>query len=137
MPAQPKILLYAPRQRAVRPWFYVMANLEQQLLLIDAIDASPEPMATMKVWLAATARIEPGTNRVAATVGRIASDAKVSVPQASRALARLHRIGALQRLGRGSYRVNPHVAFRGSLEEREAALCNVVPLKPGSGPCGA
>jgi predicted transcriptional regulator of viral defense system len=87
-------------------------------------------MATMKVWLAVTANIELGTNRVAATVTKIAEDGRVSVAQASRALKRLHEIGALQRLGRGRYRVNPHLAFRGALEDREAAASNVVPLKP-------
>jgi predicted transcriptional regulator of viral defense system len=71
------------------------------------IDASPEPMAT-----------------------KTAQDGRVSVAQASRALKRLHEIGARQRLGRGRYRVNPHLAFRGALEDREAAATHVVPLKP-------
>jgi hypothetical protein len=129
MPPHSNIVRYAPAPRPSKPWFYVMTCLEQQLLLIDAIDKSPEPMATMKVWLAVTANLEIGTNMVAATVTQIAGHAKVTVSQASRALAQLHQIGALERIGRGRYKVNAHIAYRGPLAEREAAASNVVPLR--------
>ena len=52
----------------------------------------------------------------------LASDANLSPGEASRALNRLAEIGALLRLGRGRYAINPHVGWAGNLAKRQEAI---------------
>ena len=52
----------------------------------------------------------------------LAADTSLSPAEASRALNRLVEIGALLRVSRGRYAINPYVGWAGSLAKREEAV---------------
>jgi hypothetical protein len=107
--------------RPSETWGFVMLNPEQQRLVLKAINNGPRPHATLKVWFAAISYIRYDTGEIMATRNRLADDAGLNPEHASRALARLYEIGALIRLSKGRYAINPHVGWTGSLVKRQEA----------------
>src|SRR3954451_15148153 len=80
---------------------------------------------TMRVWLAVISHIRYDTGEIMASRGRLAEDAETTPDEASRALSRLLEIGALLKLRRGRYAINPHVGWTGDLVKRQEAAKNV------------
>jgi hypothetical protein len=110
-------------------WSFVMLSPDQQRLVLKAIDKGPRPLVTLKVWNAAISHIRYDTGEIMAGRERLAQDADVDVTEASRALNRLTEIGALLRLRRGRYAINPHVGWTGSLVKRQEAAKAAAPVQ--------
>jgi hypothetical protein len=110
-------------------WSYVMMNPEQQRLVLKAIKSSDRPLQTMGIWLAAISHVRYDTGEIMAGRVRLAEDAGLSPEHASRALSALTEIGALVRVSRGRYAINPYVGWSGSLVKREAATKGATPLR--------
>lgn len=110
-------------------WPFVMMNPDQIRFVLKAIGSGPRPLHTLKVWNAAISHVHYDTGEIMAGRARLAEDADVAPEHASRALGRLTEIGALLRLGRGRYAINPHVGWTGSLIKREAAAKGATPLR--------
>jgi hypothetical protein len=118
---------YAPPES----WPFVMLNPDQIRFVVKAIDSGPRPHYTLKIWNVAISYIRyGGTREVMAGPARLAEDAGMSPAEASRALARLAEIGALVRLRRGRYAINPYVGWSGPLHEREVSARDATPLQP-------
>jgi hypothetical protein len=115
---------FAPPER----WSYVMMNPDQQRLVLKAIKNSDRPLQTMGVWLAAISHVRYDTGEIMAGRVRLAEDAGLSPAHASHALSTLTEIGALIRVARGRYAINPYVGWAGSLHKREAAAKDATPL---------
>lgn len=112
-------------------WGYVVLNPEQQRLVLKAIQACPKPLATMAVWQAVISYIAYDRNgEIMADRATIAAAADVSPQNTSTALSRLVEIGALLKLARGHYAINPHVGWCGPAHKREMAAKTCEPLKP-------
>jgi hypothetical protein len=106
-----------------------MLNPDQQRIVLDAIVSGPRPLVTLKVWNAAISHIRYDTGEIMASRQRLARDAKISAPEASRALSRLAEIGALLKLRRGRYAINPNAGWSGSLAQRQEAAKDVPPVR--------
>lgn len=102
-------------------WLFVKINPENLRLVVKAIDNGPRPHYTLKVWTVAISHVLRDTGEIMAGTARLAEDAGISPAEVSRALARLTEIGALQKLRRGRYALNPNVGWSGSTYGREAA----------------
>jgi hypothetical protein len=102
-------------------WGFVMLNPEQQRLVVQAITAGQRPFETLRIWNLAISHIRYDTGEIMAGRKRLAQDAGISLENASRALSSLVEIGALLRLHRGRYAINPHVGWTGSLLKRQEA----------------
>jgi len=111
-------------------WSFVMLNPDQQRLVLKAIDNGPRPLTTLKVWNAAISHIRYDTGEIMAGRERLAEDAGIVPEEASRAMTRLAEIGALLKLRRGRYAINPHVGWTGGLVERQAAAKDAPVLRP-------
>jgi DNA-binding IclR family transcriptional regulator len=59
----------------------------------------------------------------------LAEDADIVPEEASRALTQLVEIGALLKLRRGRYAINPHVGWSGSLVKRQESAKDVTELR--------
>jgi hypothetical protein len=114
-------------------WGFVMLSPDQQRLVLKAINRSEKPSLTLRVWNAAISHIRYGDGdnkrEIMASCRRLAEDADTNTNETYRALARLVEIGALLKLRRGRYAINPHVGWSGSLVSREAAAKGVSPLR--------
>ena len=110
-------------------WKYAMMNPDQLRQVLKAINASPKPLSTLRVWTAVLSRIRYDTGEVMAGGRLLADDAGTTPQEVSRALNRLVEIGALLRLRRGRYAVNPHVAWVGSLDRREVVAMTTSPVQ--------
>jgi len=110
-------------------WSFVMLNPDQQRLVLKAINGGDKPALTMRVWLAVISHIRYDTGEIMASRGRLAEDAETTPDEASRALSRLLEIGALVRLRRGRYAINPHVGWTGDLVKRQEAAKHVPPVR--------
>jgi hypothetical protein len=110
-------------------WSFVMLNPDQQRLVLKAINNGPRPLTTLKVWNAAISHVRYDTGEIMAGRRRLAEDADIVPEEASRALNRLFEIGALTRLRRGRYAINPHVGWAGSSLKRQEAARTVPPIR--------
>lgn len=110
-------------------WGFVMLNPEQQRLVLKAINAGAKPATTSRVWLACISRLNYGTGEVMASGQQLAEDADTTPQEVSRSLTRLAEIGALVRLKKGRYAINPHVGWSGSLAKRAEAAKAVEPVQ--------
>jgi hypothetical protein len=115
---------YAPE-----PWAYVMLNREQGRAIQAMINQGPRPGVTLGVWMAALSYSAYGTGEIEATRQQLAEVAGTTSGEVSRALSRLEEIGALLRIGRGRYALNPAAAWSGSLAERERAQAETPRLR--------
>jgi hypothetical protein len=111
-------------------WSFVMLNPDQQRLVLKAIDNGPRPLTTLKVWNAAISHIRYDTGEIMAGRERLAEDAGIVPEEASRAMTRLAEIGALLKLRRGRYAINPHVGWTGSQTARQVAAQITPVLRP-------
>lgn len=112
-------------------WGYVMLNPDQQRAVLKAIDATPKPLTTLKVWQAAISFIAYDRDgEIMAGRTQIAEAANVSPDHTTRALSQLVDIGVLLRVGRGRFKVNPHVAWAGPLHKRDIAAKEQRPVQP-------
>jgi hypothetical protein len=111
-------------------WRFVMLNPDQQRLVLKAINAGDKPALTMRVWLAAISHIRYDTGEIMAGRERLAEDAETAPDEVSRALSRLLEIGALLKIRRGRYEINPHVGWAGSQTTRQAAARITPALRP-------
>jgi hypothetical protein len=110
-------------------WVFVMLNPDQQRLVIKAINNGPRPLTTLKVWSVAVSHIRYDTGEIMAGRERLAEDAETTPEEASRALSMLVEIGALLKLRRGRYAINPHVGWTGSLVKRQESAKDVTELR--------
>jgi hypothetical protein len=110
-------------------WMFVMLNPDQQRLVIKAINNGPRPLTTLKVWSVAVSHIRYDTGEIMAGRERLAEDADIVPEEASRALTQLVEIGALLKLRRGRYAINPHVGWSGSLVKRQESAKDVTELR--------
>src|SRR3954452_18580528 len=110
-------------------WVFVMLNPDQQRLVLKAINNGPRPLTTLKVWSAAISHIRYDTGEIMAGRERLAEDAETTPEHASHALTQLVEIGALLKLRRGRYAINPHVGWTGDLVKRQEAAKNVPPVR--------
>src|SRR4051812_13923091 len=76
---------------------------------------------TLRIWNAAISHIRYDTGEIMAGRNRLSEDADTTPQETSRALSRLTEIGALLKLRRGRYAINPHVGWTGSLVKRQEA----------------
>jgi hypothetical protein len=127
-----RVALTAKRQRAYergRTWVYVMVSRERGREILRTIVSGPRPGVTLSVWEAVRLRAQWNTGLIEATVPQLAEDAGTVPNEAYRALSRLVEIGALVRVGRGRYALNPDVAWSGSLGGREQAASELTPAE--------
>lgn len=110
-------------------WSFVMMNPDQQRLVLRAITDGPRPFQTLKIWAAAISHVRYDTGEIMAGRVRLSEDVGISPDEVSRALAQLAEIGALIRVARGRYKINPYVGWTGSMVKREAATMGVAPLR--------
>jgi hypothetical protein len=110
-------------------WSFVMLNPDQQRLVLKAINNGPRPLTTLKVWNAAISHIRYDTGEIMAGRKRLAEDTETTPEHVSHALIRLFEIGALTRLRRGRYAINPHVGWAGSSLKRQEAAKAVPPIR--------
>lgn len=110
-------------------WPFFMLNPDQVRFVSKAIGKCPRPLSTFKVWNTASTYIRYDTGEIMANRKRLAEETDLSPEEISRALAQLAEIGALVRLRRGRYAINPYVGWAGSLYNREAAAKEAPPLK--------
>ena len=126
--------------RAAPPekWGFVMLNPDQQRAVMKAIKDGPLPFQTVMVWNACISFIAYDRDgEIMASQTQIAKTADVELTSASKALSRLVEIGVLERLRRGRYRVNSHVAWSGPLHKREIVAKEQAPIaSPGKAPFG-
>jgi len=121
----------APPER----WGFIMLNPEQQRLVVKAIKGSERPLATMAAWNVVISFIAYDRDgEIMATRNQIAEAAGIRPQEASLALSSLVKIGALERLRPGRYRINPHVGWSGSLHKRDLAARDQSPVPPPPGP---
>jgi hypothetical protein len=109
-------------------WVFVMLNPDQQRLVLKAINSGPRPLTTLKVWNAAISHIRYDTGEIMAGRERLAEDAETTPEHASHALTQLVEIGALLKLRRGRYAINPHVGWTGSLVKRQESAKDAPPI---------
>jgi predicted transcriptional regulator of viral defense system len=81
------------------------------------------------VWNAAISHIRYDTGEIMAGRERLAEDAETTPEHASHALVQLVEIGALTRLRRGRYAINPHAGWTGDLMKRQDAAKAVPPVR--------
>lgn len=105
-------------------------NPDQNLLLLDAVIRCPRPKTTLKVWGWLLSCIHPDTGELTESATQLAKGLEMSRTEVSRALAQLAEIGALIRVARGRYKINPHVGWQGDLWKREIAARDATPLRP-------
>jgi hypothetical protein len=110
-------------------WPFFMLNPDQVRFVSKAIGKCPRPLSTFKVWTTASTYIQYDTGEI--MVGRklLAKETELSPVEISRAMAQLAEIGALVRLRRGRYAINPYVGWAGSLYNREAETRTATPLR--------
>jgi DNA-binding transcriptional ArsR family regulator len=114
-------------------WGYVMLNPDQQRAVLKAIKAGPLPLQTMAAWNACISFIAYDRDgEIMARRTQIAEAADLTPQNASTALSRLVELGVLERIRRGRYRVNPHVAWSGPLHKREIAAKEQAPVPAGA-----
>lgn len=108
-------------------WGYVKINPEQQALLFEDIILGAKPYQTLRVWAAALKHIKHGTNELMASRARLSEETGIAPREVSRSLSRLVEIGVFRRIGRGLYKLNPHVAQQGTRIDRTSftPLCHV------------
>jgi hypothetical protein len=106
-------------------WGYVMLNPEQQRFVLKEIDSGPRPYETLRVWNACISFIAYDRNaEIFASRTEISNVANVLPQDTSTAFTRLVEIGALIRIDRGRYKINPNVGWSGPLIKRDqAAKC--------------
>lgn len=109
-------------------WAFVMLNPEQQKVVLKAINRSPKPATTLRIWNASITAIDYDTGTIAASASELAEIAEVPPAEARRALGVLVEIGALLRTARGRYRINPHVGWAGLQTSREALAGSTRPV---------
>ena len=113
-------------------WRFIMLSPIQCLAIWDAIDANdPEPRTTRRVFDRVITHIETNTGVVTLTRDEIADAVGVRADHVSRAMGRLEQLGVIIRErikvpgmkgpGKAQYRLNPHVGWNGSLENRAEA----------------
>ena len=88
---------------------------------LKAIGSGPRSYATLATWYALAPFVRRDTGEVVCTQRTLARTASIAVGDVSRALIRLVEIGALEQEGRGKYRVNPSLMWKGELAKRENA----------------
>jgi hypothetical protein len=112
-------------------WGFVMLNPAQQRAVLKAIDATPKPLSTLKVWNACISFIAYDRDgEVMANRSQIAEAADISPEHTTRAMTQLVDIGVLTRVARGRFKVNPYVAWSGPLHKREIAAMDQEPVRP-------
>ena len=105
-----------------------MLNPEQQKAVLKAINRCPKPATTLRVWAASIATVNYDTGMIAASALELAEIAGAHPVEARGALSTLAKLGALERLSRGRYRINPHVAWSGSQAARTALASSTRPV---------
>jgi hypothetical protein len=110
-------------------WSFAMLNPDQQRAVLKAINRGEKPALTLRVWNAAISHIRYDTGEIMAGRERLAEDADTTPEEASRALNQLAEIGALLKLRRGRYAINPHVGWSGSLLKRQEAAKDAPELR--------
>jgi predicted transcriptional regulator of viral defense system len=103
-------------------WAYVMLSREQSRLILKRILDSRRPLKTLAVWEVVRSYAEWNTGNITTPVPIIAEAADTTPTEVYRALSHLVQLGALVRIGRGRYALNPNAAWSGSLVQREEAL---------------
>jgi hypothetical protein len=107
-------------------WIFAMINPDQQRAILKAIQNSPRPFATVMVWNACISRLNYGsTAEVMASRQQLSEDTGMRPQEVSAGLSRLVEIGALVKIGKGRYAINPHVAWQGPLVQRQEAAKEV------------
>ena len=110
-------------------WGFVMLNPDQQRAVIKAISDGSKPLTTLKVWNSVISYIAYDRDgEIMASRNQIAEAAEVAPEHTTRALSQLVDIGALIRIARGRYKVNPFVAWSGPLHKREIATTGSKPV---------
>lgn len=111
-------------------WGFVMLNPEQQRKVLKAIDVCKNPFITLKVWNSVISFIAYDRDgEIMASRDQIADAAALTPQHTSRALSILVEIGALLRIARGRYAINPHVGWSGPLVKREDAAKDAPKLR--------
>jgi hypothetical protein len=105
-------------------------NPEQSRLVLEAAIKCPRPKTTLFVWSHSLTCIHPDTGEITESAAQFAEELEISPSEVSRALAQLAKIGAIIRISRGRYKINPNVAWEGELWKREIAARDVLPLQP-------
>src|SRR4051812_30933393 len=100
--------------KAQTDWHYVMLSREQSRLILGRIMECQRPLKTLAVWEAARSYAEWNTGEIRVTVPVLAEAARATPNEVYRALSQLVEVGALIRIGRGRYSLNPDVAWSGS-----------------------
>lgn len=123
-------LRFGSKARRRKGRYVMLMDSEQIQAVLKAIRHCPRPATTLFIWHAITAVVEFDTGMIDASAVELARIAEVPPAEASRALSTLVELGVLQRVSRGRYKVNPHVAWVGNEEVRrmEAEDTDPVPV---------
>lgn len=111
-------------------WRFHMISPAQCLAVWNAIKAVEKPHETRDVFDYVLTHIETNTGVVTLTRDELAEAVGIAPREISRAMKRLEDLGVIFRErvrvpgmrgpGKARYRMNPHVAWNGKLERREA-----------------
>jgi hypothetical protein len=107
----------------------VMINQEQLRLVLKIITNGPRARTTLWVWNTALLHIQRDTGEITASGRQLAEEADINLDEAYRALSRLAEIGALVRIRRGRYAINPNIGWMGDPVKRQEAAKDVPELR--------
>jgi predicted transcriptional regulator of viral defense system len=108
----------------------VKINPDQNLLVVQAAIRCSRPKTTLRVWSHLITCIHPDTGEITESPAQFSDELEMKRNEVSRALSQLAEIGAIVRIARGRYMINPHVGWQGELWKREIAARDVPPLRP-------
>jgi hypothetical protein len=113
-------------------WLFVMINPDQFRFVTNAIADGPDAGKTLMIWNCALSYVRQDTGEIMANREQLAKDARTNPDEASRALSRLAKIGAIIRERRGrrvAYFINPNVGWNGGEGSRQEAAKDAPQLR--------
>ena len=124
----------------IAKWTFNMISPAQCLAVWSAIKKGDKPIETRDVFDLVLTHIETNTGIVTLTREEIAERVGIAPKHVSSAMGRLEQIGAVMRErvkvpgmkgpGKARYRLNPHVAWNGELNQREKQTARDRPPLP-------
>ena len=120
-------------------WRFNMINASQCLAVWQACKTAEKPIITRDVFDYALTHVETNTGVVVLSREEIAEKVGVPPQEVSRAMGELEKFGAIIRErirvdgmkgpGKARYRINPHVAWNGSLDRRVLEAKKAAPVQ--------
>lgn len=111
-----------------------MVEMDGLVAFLARLETAERRGATARVFLAAISQAEYESGEILAKPPALARVARVPEVAVRRALSQLVELEALQRIGRGRYKLNPALAFRGSVMRAKAEVLRFKVVDGGAQP---